>query len=357
MEHNTPLSPILYAKVLGRGEGGSGLTEDVKQALLNAFNHVAWTDEHGQDYVDALQAALYPIDHITAVYTQSGTVYDTDSLDSLKADLVVTAFYQSGGSETVTGYELSGTLTAGTSTITVSYGGKTATFDVVVSPTLILSDILTLDGIQNTRSGHNASATTWEDLSENHYDFAKLSGANSVVWGDDHAIFNATNRILQLNGVDPFENLTSFSLEYVASISGNGSQSVSGTYRGLILIGGKIGGNSMRVDAVNNNVFRNSVVAVTLSDVTASVGEIMHVVISCTATEAKLYANGVLVETKEVSLPISNKTVFNIGGNSDGSTRNWFLNGNIYRLAISSNALTAEEVAARYSACKARFGL
>lgn len=130
----TPLSPILYAKVLGQGGGGgSGLTDDVKQALLDCFNHVAWTDEHGQDYVGELEAALYPLSYITAVYTQSGTVYDTDSLDSLRDDLVVTAFYQGGGSKTVTDYTLSGTLTEGTSTITVSYGGKTATFEVAVT--------------------------------------------------------------------------------------------------------------------------------------------------------------------------------------------------------------------------------
>ena len=72
---------------------------------------------------------------ITATYTQSGTVYDTDTLDSLKADLVVTARYSDSSTETVPAadYTLSGTLTAGTSTITVSYGGKTTTFDVTVT--------------------------------------------------------------------------------------------------------------------------------------------------------------------------------------------------------------------------------
>ena len=75
------------------------------------------------------------LESISAVYTQSGTVYDTDSLDSLKADLVVTATYSDTSTETVpsTDYTLSGTLTVGTSTITVAYGGKTATFSVTVS--------------------------------------------------------------------------------------------------------------------------------------------------------------------------------------------------------------------------------
>lgn len=79
--------------------------------------------------------AVLAAQSITAVYTQSGTVYDTDSLDSLKSDLVVTANYSGGTSETVpaSGYTLSGTLTVGTSVITVNYGGKTTTFNVTVS--------------------------------------------------------------------------------------------------------------------------------------------------------------------------------------------------------------------------------
>lgn len=120
----------------GGGSAGSGLTEDVKQALLACFENVAWVSEDGQDYVDALESALYPpanLLRITAVYTQSGTVYDTDTLDSLKSDLVVTANYEDGTSSEVSNYTLSGTLAEGTSTITVTYGGKTATFDVVVT--------------------------------------------------------------------------------------------------------------------------------------------------------------------------------------------------------------------------------
>jgi hypothetical protein len=140
---------------------GSGMTEDVKQAFLNAFSHVAWTDEHGQDYYDALEAAFYPssgLVGIAALYTQSGTVYDTDSLDSLRDDLVVTATYADNTVRTVTAYTLSGTLTVGTSTITVSYGGKTATFTVTVTQSLVPSgytqyDYLALDYADGTDIG------------------------------------------------------------------------------------------------------------------------------------------------------------------------------------------------------------
>ena len=118
--------------------GTGGLTADIKAALLACFNHVAWdsADPAGQSYISALQTALYPpanLSRITAVYTQPGTVWSTDTLDSLKPNLVVTAFYSDNTSEVISNYTLSGSLTAGTSTITASYGGKTATFTVVVN--------------------------------------------------------------------------------------------------------------------------------------------------------------------------------------------------------------------------------
>ena len=113
-----------------------GLSDDVKQALLQIAEKIAYIDEDGQDYYDDLYDALYPpadLVSISAVYTQSGTVYDTDSLDTLKADLVVTAHMSDQTTRTVTEYTLSGTLAEGTSVVTVAYGGKTTTFNVTVS--------------------------------------------------------------------------------------------------------------------------------------------------------------------------------------------------------------------------------
>ena len=37
----------------------AGLSDDAKTALLACFEHVAWTNEHGQDYYDALEEALF----------------------------------------------------------------------------------------------------------------------------------------------------------------------------------------------------------------------------------------------------------------------------------------------------------
>ena len=197
------------------GQVSTGITEEVKQALLQIARKVAYIDEHGQTYYDALYNALYAVlsvnispssitlnaigntsqltattvptganviwvssdtsvatvsDNglvtsvawgsatitatagnktatcsvmvaqasvvaITADYNQSGTVYTTASLDDLKSDLTVSAEWNDGTSSIVadTDYTLSGTLTEGTSTVTVAYGGKTTTFTVTVT--------------------------------------------------------------------------------------------------------------------------------------------------------------------------------------------------------------------------------
>ena len=115
-----------------------GMPAALRLALLQIAQKVAYIDENGAQYYQDLYDALAPsaiLTGITAVYTQSGTVYDTDSLDDLKADLVVTAAYSDGTTETLlaSAYTLSGTLAAGTDTITVTYEDKTDTFSVTVT--------------------------------------------------------------------------------------------------------------------------------------------------------------------------------------------------------------------------------
>lgn len=122
------------------GPAGDGINEQVKEALLQLAQKVAYIDNQGSVYYQSLYNALYgttpaTLVSISAVYTQTGTVYDTDSLDYLKQDLVVTATYSDSSTAVIPSvdYTLSGSLTVGTSTITVSYSGKTATFQVTVT--------------------------------------------------------------------------------------------------------------------------------------------------------------------------------------------------------------------------------
>lgn len=115
---------------------GQMLSANLKAAFLDFFEHVALTDQNGQTYYNNLVLAFNSgasLQSISAVYTQSGTIYDLNSLDDLKSDLTVIAHYDDETTAFVNTYTLSGALTVGTSTITVAYGEKTTTFSVTVT--------------------------------------------------------------------------------------------------------------------------------------------------------------------------------------------------------------------------------
>ena len=84
---------------------------------------------------------------IDVTYTQTHTVYADTPLDDLKQDLIVKAVYRRGREKTVEDYTLSGTLSVGTSNITVSYHGYDEIIQVTVSSNYIyewdLTDSLT----------------------------------------------------------------------------------------------------------------------------------------------------------------------------------------------------------------------
>ena len=227
-KHNFEAGAVLFASQLNDMDSQieylsnqeSSFSDDFKTALLNCFENVAWINENGQTYYDALYDSLYPdnmwfitnaltgcvtsnnatnilknnsyvatitanegytldgatvsitmggndvtnlyyssgsinipnvtgnlvitvtavsdVVSISAVFTQgSAIIYDTDSLDTLQQYLVVTAIYADSTTTTVSNYTLSGTLEEGISTITVSYGGKTDTFNVTVTHRVI----------------------------------------------------------------------------------------------------------------------------------------------------------------------------------------------------------------------------
>lgn len=107
---------------------------------------------------------------ITATYT-GGDVEVGTELTELSG-IVVTATYSDGSTETVTDYTLTGTIAEGSNTITVTYGGKTASFTVtgfeLVAPdpvvNLSLTDV-TDNVIINKGTGGATYNTTITDKS------------------------------------------------------------------------------------------------------------------------------------------------------------------------------------------------
>lgn len=136
-------------------------TYEMKMAIIDMFSKVAFIDDNGQDYINELSTHLFSeinVSSVSAVFTQPQTDITTStSLDSLKDNLVVTATYIDGTSETLDDedYTLSGTLTSGKSSITVSYMGKTTTFDCLVIFTL--AEATAFDGTNKLMTGWKTS--------------------------------------------------------------------------------------------------------------------------------------------------------------------------------------------------------
>lgn len=188
------------------GPSGGNVTDAVKLALLRIANNV-WYDEDGKSaaYVKALEDALFPpanLASIAAVYTQSGDVYDTDDLDSLKADLVVTATMTGGTTKTVAAanYFLDGKMKPGTQTITVSYGGQTTTFDVLV--TRLPNGLV--DGVYHAKEASGAASAGTATIADGGFTGADMVPYRYVYVPLQNPIkLYAGDRIVYSNGAEP----------------------------------------------------------------------------------------------------------------------------------------------------------
>ena len=106
-----------------------GLTERAQAALLACFRHVAWIDEHGQDYYNALENALYQSDYpkiIASLNPGVNVFFLDDTLDTVKSHITVKYCESIGSGEVIvpaSQYEITGTLNIGTSVLTISYNG------------------------------------------------------------------------------------------------------------------------------------------------------------------------------------------------------------------------------------------
>jgi hypothetical protein len=111
--------------------------QSAKMKLIEILRGAAYTVSNAPQLIDELEAELFPegdVVSIEAVYTQDGAVvYAGTPLDALRADLVVTATLSDESTKVITDYTLTGTLAAGTSTVTVHYRDLTDTFSVTVT--------------------------------------------------------------------------------------------------------------------------------------------------------------------------------------------------------------------------------
>lgn len=164
---------------------------------------------------------------ISAVYTQGGAIYTDDTLNDLIADLVVTATYPDTSTETIasTDYTLSGSLTSGTSTITVTYLGLTTTFTVTVTaPLYSIADFAE----QTVTSG---SDTYKISKTDGYYTFTSKASGSLYIHPDGTASMSRAtsawfqtiqgktlkNEVLDVTWSNPSSSLVSLDVKYSKS--------------------------------------------------------------------------------------------------------------------------------------------
>lgn len=126
------------------------------------------------DVVITVVAVALTVVSISAVYTQSGEVLPWDDLDTLKADLIVTATFNDSSTEVVPSddYTLTGTLVSDTdSPVTVTYNAVTTTFDVDVAKAVLLfyygDECADVTGGWDTKGFNNGNIGSTSFIAEN----------------------------------------------------------------------------------------------------------------------------------------------------------------------------------------------
>lgn len=219
---------VTVGTLLAGAESGQGLTEEIKTALLTIAQKVAYIDEHGQTYYDALYNALYPpatLLSISAVFAQGNrTIFSNEPLNSLKQWLTVTAVYDDGSTEPVADedYSLSGTLEDGTSAITATYEEKTSVFNVSVTGYDIPEGYTAYDYIQKKN-------TTAQTVPKNSFIWLNdQTDLNELSLETKIAIKGTTQQAPALFGV---RNAADWMTSY--SVYCNETQGIAGALRGV----------------------------------------------------------------------------------------------------------------------------
>ena len=144
---------------------GDGTASDYKAATnwstIDGYGTITWEKIEGSQYENYYVDGSPAITSVSVVYTQSKTVFVTDSLDSLKSDLVVTVTYADSSTSVLSAnqYSLFGNLVEGTSTITAVYATSVIAFNMNFNVTVTDWDIVWDSSVGNpTSNGWTSSS-------------------------------------------------------------------------------------------------------------------------------------------------------------------------------------------------------
>lgn len=227
----------------------------------------------------------------------------------------------------------------------------------------IIADVLTLDGIKNTRAGHNAASAKWEDLSGNNYDFSASTG--TPTWAAN-CLSMETNFALYRN-VDLQGNKTAITIEIIAQNTGDGTHKNGNSVLGAIFWNannvGDINGfkiYSFRSYNTSGKLSDNGVSSYYNNKTAGYIGNggiVRYMAYVFNGSEVRRFRDGTLAPAGSAGNPITmaypsgtKRLNWYVGG-ADSA----FYRGNIFYIGVSSRALSDAEIAERDQRFRRRF--
>lgn len=302
-----------------------------------------------------ITVSLPTLQSISAVYNQGSTViYPNSSLNDLKAGLTVTGTYPDNSTETITNYELSGTLTEGTSTITVTYNSLTTTFDVTVInkpvSTLITDSLISniqaedecmieeegtvklVDKLDNSKFGSSSLALSMYDSA---YKVISFADTNEVVIQKEPT----TGTDFTLEAMIKTDTLIKTSTKF-AIINFDSATNKDGV--GFICREENILEASYRTSRDETTSIQHTL------DINTAWTHIVAVV-NISNMKFSFYVNGKLVDTKDISTVYASSNPISINVTTNTNNTMFTSNYDINMVRLYDKALSKEEAVSNYN--------
>lgn len=161
------------------------------------------------------------LENISATYSGGNVVKGAD-INNLKSSLIVTAHYTDGSTENVTNYTLNGTINEGNNIITVTYEGKTATFNVT-------GYVVSLSSISATYSGSDVETGTNVDTLKSNLVVKATYSDNTTATVTNYTLSGVINEGNNVITVTYEGKTTTFTVVGVVPIA---LENITATYNG-----------------------------------------------------------------------------------------------------------------------------
>ena len=322
------------------------ITLTIPSSVTASFtiNAVSWNINIGSiTFSNSGGESEVTLSSITAEYTQGSTaVYPTTSLDSLKNNLVVKANYSDNSQTTLSSgdYSLSGTLSVGSSTITVTYSGKTTTFTVnVIKEPEIVGELTEADYLIKIDFSDTSQSGKLVDSSGNNNNLSLKDTSVNVLSNGELVVNSKTSCGTNSTTLStPFEG-DSYSVEFAYKQEQDNSSTLVYSQGGALSV--LESGNSAVRCVTRGYSSEDSTTPVwgTQGEVPFTPGIYNHFVFTITKTNVKFYVNGVLSKTANITNTIDRFIINSLqilGYNFQGSANTF----NIIKKEITSDQVS-----------------